>query len=109
VCVSRSPPGWRGDIDESIALARGFDPNTRVLAQLTKYAAATQNGAVLPDADDVALAAESLRLAERSGDNTAVTYALMNRATTLIHGPAGGRALASRCLHRPGRCSCTNS
>jgi adenylate cyclase len=91
-------PGWRGDIDEGIALARGFDPNTRVLAQLYKYAAATQNGAVLPDAEDVALAAESLELAERSGDNTAVTYALMNRATTLIHGPAGGRALGVEVL-----------
>lgn len=78
-------PGWRQALDEGIAMARTFDPTTHPFAQLYKYAAAVQNGAVLPTADDVAQAAESLDVAQRSGDNAALAYALVNRATTLIH------------------------
>ncbi|WP_176234696.1 adenylate/guanylate cyclase domain-containing protein [Mycobacterium simiae] len=77
--------GWRQGLDAGIAMARTFDPTTHPFAQLYKYAAAVQNGAVLPTADDVAQAAESLDVAQRSGDNAALAYALVNRATTLIH------------------------
>ena len=45
----------------------------------------SQNGAVLPDARDVAETAESLEVAQRSGNNTAVAYAMLNRAIILIH------------------------
>jgi len=76
--------GWRNDLEEGIALARSADASVP-FAQLYKYAAAIGNGAVLPDAHDVAQAAESLEKAQRSGNNTAVAYALLNRATTLIH------------------------
>ena len=78
--------GWHDDLDESIALARSVGgAATRPFVQLYRYAAATQNGAVLPDAHDVAQAAETLEIAQRSANNTAVAYALLNRATTLIH------------------------
>jgi adenylate cyclase len=78
--------GWRDDLDEGVALARSVGgKTTRSFVQLYRYAAATQNGAVLPDAQDVAQAAETLEIAERSANNTAVAYALLNRATTLIH------------------------
>jgi adenylate cyclase len=78
--------GWRDDLDESVALARSVGgATTRPFVQLYRYAAATQNGAVLPDAQDVAQAAETLEIAQRSANNTAVAYALLNRATTLIH------------------------
>jgi adenylate cyclase len=78
--------GWRADLDESVALARSVGgATTRPFVQLYRYAAATQNGAVLPDAQDVAEAAETLEIAQRSANNTAVAYALLNRATTLIH------------------------
>jgi adenylate cyclase len=78
--------GWRDDLDESLALARSVGgATTRPFVQLYRYAAATQNGAVLPDAQDVAQAAETLEIAQRSANNTAVAYALLNRATTLIH------------------------
>ncbi|MGO9694686.1 MAG: ATP-binding protein, partial [Mycobacterium sp.] len=47
--------GWRDDLDESVALARSVGgATTRPFVQLYRYAAATQNGAVLPDAQDVA-------------------------------------------------------
>jgi adenylate cyclase len=87
-------PGWRQDLEDGIALARSFDATTRPFTQLYKYAAAIQNGAVLPTAEDVAQAAESLQIAQRSGDNTALAYSLLNQATTLIHynpeSPAAG-------------------
>jgi adenylate cyclase len=77
---------WRDDLDESVALARSVGGATTLpFVQLYRYAAATQNGAVLPDAHDVAQAAETLEIAQRSANNTAVAYALLNRATTLIH------------------------
>jgi adenylate cyclase len=78
-------PGWRADLEAGIELARTADPKARPLVQLYKYQAAMQNGAVLPTAQDVAQAAGSLERAQRSGNNIAVAYALMNRATTLIH------------------------
>ncbi len=93
-------PGWRRDIDEGIALAESFDPATRAWARLYKYVATTLNGALLPDADDVRLAKESLEIAERAGDNTGVTYSLMNLATVLIYSPAGDRAAGVAVLAR---------
>jgi adenylate cyclase len=78
--------GWRDDLDEGVALARSVGgKTTRSFVQLFRYAAATQNGAVLPDAQDVAQAAETLEIAHQSANDTAVAYALLNRATTLIH------------------------
>ncbi|GBG38135.1 cyclase [Mycobacterium montefiorense] len=85
-------PGWRQDLEEGIALARSFDPTTHPFAQLYKYAAAVQNGGLLPTAEDVAQTAESLDIAQRSGDNAALAYALVNRATALIHGTEEGAA-----------------
>ncbi|SPM33259.1 adenylate and guanylate cyclase catalytic domain-containing protein [Mycobacterium rhizamassiliense] len=85
-------PGWRDDLDEGIALAHSFDSTTRPMAQLYKYAAAIANCAVLPDADDLTQAAESLEIAQRSGDNTALAYSLVNQATVLIHCDSGDTA-----------------
>jgi adenylate cyclase len=41
---------------------------------------------------DVAQAAETLEIAQRSGNNTAVAYALLNRAITLIHADSEERS-----------------
>jgi adenylate cyclase len=86
--------GWRNDLDGGVALAQSVGgKTTRSFVQLYRYAAATQNGAVLPDAQDVARAAETLEIAQRSGNNTAVAYALLNRATTLIHTDSAERSV----------------
>ena len=84
--------GWRHDIESGIALARSFDPTTRILAQVYKFCGATNVGAVLPTEADIALTAESVEVAQRGGDNTAVTYSLMNWANALLHSPSGDRA-----------------
>jgi|HubBroStandDraft_3_1064219.scaffolds.fasta_scaffold00895_6 adenylate cyclase len=90
--MSLGRPGWRNDLEEGVVLARSVGAATRPFVQLYKYAAATQNGAVLPDAQDVAQAAETLEVAQRSANNTAVAYALLNRATTLIHADSEERS-----------------
>ena len=78
-------PGWRQDLEEGIAIARSVDPAAKPFVQLYKYACAVENGAALPSAHDVAQTAESLEIAQRSGNNAAVAYALVNRAIALIH------------------------
>ncbi|MDT5017297.1 MAG: hypothetical protein QOD39_3457 [Mycobacterium sp.] len=84
-------PGWRDDLDTGIRLAEPFDPNTRGLAQLYRYAASTQNGAVLPNSDDIATTTAFVSTAQRSGDDTAVTFSYINQASTLLHSPVGDR------------------
>jgi adenylate cyclase len=92
MCLGR--PGWRDDLDAAVALARSVGgKTTRPFVELYRYAAATQNGAVLPDAHDVAQAAETLEFAKHSANNNAVAYALLNRATTLIQNDAEDTAL----------------
>lgn len=92
--------GWRDDIEAGIALARSVDAGAAPFAHLYKYQAALQNGAVLPTAADVAQAAEDLEFAEQSGNDTALAYALLNSATTLMHTDPGDRATGLDCLAR---------
>ena len=93
--------GWRDDLDEAVTLARSVGgPTTRPFVELYRYAAAMQNGAVLPDAHDVTQAAGTLEIARRSANNTAVAYALLNRATTLIHNDSEDTAAGLEFLAR---------
>ena len=93
-------PGWRDDIEQGIAVAKSFDPTTRILAQVYKFCGATNVGAVLPTKADIALTAESVEIAERMGDNTAVTYSLMVRANALLQSPVGDRPRGLEVLAR---------
>ena len=77
--------GWREDLDAGIAMSRSVDSAAQAFVELYLYQAAMQNGAMLPDARDVAQTEASLQIAHRTGNNVAVTYALMNRACTLLH------------------------
>jgi adenylate cyclase len=91
--MSLGRTGWRADLDEAVVLARSVgSKTTRSFVELYRYAAATQNGAVVSDAHDVAQAEETLEIAQRSANNTAVAYALLNRATTLIHNESADTA-----------------
>ncbi len=93
-------PGWRDDLEAGLTMARTVDMNAQPFVQLYKYQAAIQNRAVVPDAHDVALAARSLEIAQSSGNNTAVAYALLNRATTLIHNDSEDTAAGVEFLGR---------
>jgi adenylate cyclase len=81
MCQGR--PGWKADLDRGIAVARAFDPLVRVAVTLHKYA---QIGLGALQSDPVALrnTAESLTIAERSGDDFFLAFAHLARGMTLI-------------------------
>ncbi|OBI75598.1 hypothetical protein A9X01_04645 [Mycobacterium asiaticum] len=89
--------GWRADIELGIAMARSYDPTTRILAEMYKFVPAMGN-AIVPDAEDISLTSESLQIALQSGDNSAVAFAYMNRAAALLHSPEGDRAAGIEAL-----------
>jgi len=91
-------PGWRADIERGIAMARSYDATTRILAQVYKFATAMGNDAIVPDAEDISLTSESLQIALQSGDNSAVTFAYLNRATALLHNREGDEAAGIEAL-----------
>lgn len=85
--------GWRDDLRAGIVLARSVDAAARSFVQLYKYAAAIQNGAIEPNDRDLSLAADSLEVAQQSGDNAALAYALLNRAMALLHNDCAAEGL----------------
>jgi adenylate cyclase len=93
--LSLGHAGWNGDIEQGIALARPFDASNRIVPGLYRYSIAICNGALLPDAAAELQTAELLKIAEQSGDDTAVALAQLNRAVVLIHltGSASNAAL----------------
>jgi len=80
MCQGRA--GWKADLDDAIALARAHDPLTRIVASLHKYA---QIGLGTLRADSQALSdtAESLAIAEHSGDDFVLSHARLARGITL--------------------------
>jgi adenylate cyclase len=81
MCLGR--PGWRADLDRAIAVARVFDPLLRVAVTLHKYAQIGL-GALQSDPDALRNTAESLTIAERSGDDFLLAFAHLARGMTLI-------------------------
>jgi adenylate cyclase len=90
--------GWNDDFDESAAIARKIDPLTRVVAELYRYGLCIVYGARLPDDDAVRHTEESLRIAERFGDDFTLAIARANRAFTLTHCSRPQRSLANDLL-----------
>jgi adenylate cyclase len=81
MCQGR--PGWKADLDRGIAVARAFDPLVRVAVTLHKYAQIGL-GALQSDPDALRNTAESLTIAERSGDDFLLAFAHLARGMTLI-------------------------
>ncbi|HUO36530.1 MAG TPA: adenylate/guanylate cyclase domain-containing protein [Mycobacterium sp.] len=77
-------PGWRDDFDQSIALARTFEPTTRALVVMYKYVLGFLHGTLLLDEAALTDTAEALQIAEHSGDNFALGSARLTRGITLI-------------------------
>ncbi len=78
-------PGWRDDFDQSIAMARSFDPATRALVIMYKYVLGFMHGTLLPDQAALTDTAEALQIAEHSGDNFTLGSARLTRGITLVH------------------------
>ena len=78
-------PRWRADMDTGVAMARPFDPMSRALVVVYKYAFGITTGALLPDATALRETAEALEVAEQSGDDFTLWLAQVIRAMALVH------------------------
>jgi class 3 adenylate cyclase len=67
--------GWRQDLDDAVAMARNSDPATHALAVYGKHGWAITHGVLLPNDTAVRELDETLQIAERSGDDTALGLA----------------------------------
>jgi class 3 adenylate cyclase len=85
-------PGWRHDVDQSIAMASALDPMSRVLVITYVYAFAITVGALRPDATAQQITAEALQVAEQSGDDVALGFARLTRGLALAHRDGPQRA-----------------
>ncbi|MGB3352745.1 MAG: adenylate/guanylate cyclase domain-containing protein [Mycobacterium sp.] len=81
--LSLGRPDWNFDVEQGIALAAPFDATARVVPTLYKYAVGITNGALLSDDSAALHTAALLKVAEQSGDDTAVALARLNRAVVL--------------------------
>jgi len=77
--------GWRTDLEEAVATARGTEPWSHALVVTYKYLGAIPSGILL--ADDAALREidEALRIAERSSDDRALGLARLTNGIALVH------------------------
>ena len=82
--------GWKDDLDQAIAIARSLDPLTRVIASLHKYAHIGL-GAVQADEQALRDTAESLAIAEHSGDDFTLSHAHLARGIALVAQDGPGR------------------
>ena len=92
-------PGWRGDFDQAVAIARKVDATTVSAVIFYKYVCSIPCGVLRSDATALRETAETLAIAERSGDDLALDLARSARGVTLAYheGPereAGNALLA---------------
>ncbi len=84
-CLGR--PGWRADLRHGVALARSADPASYATVVTYAYFAGIPHGVLRPDDSAVRESEDALRIAERSGDDLALTLARMTLGVALVHRP----------------------
>jgi class 3 adenylate cyclase len=82
-CLGR--PGWRDDQRHSLAMARGADPMSYATVVAYGYCTGIVMGALRPDDSAVRQIEDALQIAERSGDDFAVSNARMTLGVALVH------------------------
>ncbi|MDT5232042.1 MAG: hypothetical protein QOI39_2542, partial [Mycobacterium sp.] len=90
--------GWKDDFRRAVTMARPFEAVARTGAMFHADIVATINGIVLPDETTLRETAESLTLAEQSGEDVALGLARCNRAVALVHGEGTSRELGVELL-----------
>jgi adenylate cyclase len=76
--------GWKDHLHQGIAMARAVDPITRAGVMWSTYITAIAYGVLLPDATALRDTADTLALAEQSGDDFALDLARTARGVTLV-------------------------
>ena len=90
--IALGHPGWKDDILGGVAMARAVDPIALVMTIVFGYSFAVFNGALVPDATIAGDTAESLRVAEQSGDDLILVLARLSRGIAFVHGDQQQRA-----------------
>jgi hypothetical protein len=79
--------GWCEDLRHGLAMARSADPMSYALVVTYVYTGGIPNGVLRPDHSAMRESEDALAIAERSGDDHAVTLARMTLGLTLVHCP----------------------
>ena len=77
-------PGWRDDLRDGLAMARSADPMSYTMV-VYGYSAAIPLGVLAADDSAVREIEDALRIAERSGDDLALSNAQMSLGVALVH------------------------
>jgi class 3 adenylate cyclase len=78
-------PGWRDDLWQALAIARGADPVSYAAVVAYVYWPGIPNGALRPDDRAVREIEDALQAAERSGDDVTLTHARLTLGVALVH------------------------
>jgi hypothetical protein len=84
--------GWRQDLDNAVAMARGTDPTTYAAIVNAKYGPAIPCGVLLPNDGALREMAQALHIAGRSGEDVALSSARMSLGIALVHRGSADRA-----------------
>ena len=84
-CLGR--PGWRDDLRHGVALARSADPASYATVVTYVYFVGIPHGVLRPDDPAVREIEDALRIAERSGDDLALSNAQLALGFALVHRP----------------------
>ncbi len=82
-CLGR--PGWPDDLRHGLAMARSADPMSYAAVVAYVYLPGILNGVLGPDDSAVREIEDALRIAERSGDDLALSNARMALGVALVH------------------------
>jgi hypothetical protein len=82
-CLGR--PGWRDDLRQALAMARSTDPLSYATVVAYAYLLGIPFGVLGPDDSAVREIEDALRIAERSADDLALTFARMTLGVALVH------------------------
>ena len=78
-------PGWRDDLQQALAMSRSADPLSYVTVVAYVYGVGIGTGVLRPDDRAMGEIEDALRIAERSGDDLALTFARLTLGIALVH------------------------
>ena len=78
-------PGWRDDLQQALAMARSADPYSYLTVVGYTYLPGILGGVLRPDDSAMREIEDALQLAERSGDDLALSAARMTLGAALVH------------------------
>jgi hypothetical protein len=78
-------PGWRDDLQQALAMARSADPYSYLTVVAYTYLPGILDGVLRPDDSAMREIKDALQIAERSGDDLALSAARMTLGAALVH------------------------